>query len=104
MGSEEGGMWVQKGGGVCGFGDHNKNFKRKRLTRRLRPRNLYQPNSLFSELYAYSSTRTLPLVFIFSLVFFNRSDKIVTTLKTCLWFPESHTHVKLDVYPVLSLA
>ena len=51
-----------------------------------------RPNCAFCALQADSATRTLILFFFCSLLFFDRSDKILTCLKTCLWNPGTYRH------------
>ena len=49
-------------------------------------------NCIFWEMYADSATRTLPLFFFRSFIFFDRSAKILTCLKICLWKSGIYRH------------
>ena len=51
-----------------------------------------RPNCAFCALYVDSATRMLLLFFFGSLLSFNRSDTILTCLKTCIWNPGTYRH------------
>ena len=54
--------------------------------------NFTRPNCAFCALLEDSEKRTLPLFLFCSLFSFDRSDKIFTCLKTCLWNPGTYRH------------
>ena len=57
----------------------------------------YDENSAFCELLADSTTRTFPVFFFCSFIFFDCSDKILTCLETCLQNSWTYRHIILHL-------